>query len=233
MKRNIFKLAIDGPSGVGKSSTASHLAKKLNFIQIDSGTLYRAITYIILEMSINIDHDSILENKALIEQIDFKILKSEIIYNNKDIKPFLRESNIEKNVVIIARMPIIRSKIKSMQHKLIDNLYIDGIKGVVIDGRDIGTVIMPDANVKIFLTATKEIRAMRRWAERKYMGSYDQLLNEMVKRDYEDINREHAPLKQADDAIVVDNTYLTVMEQVDIIEKLVLDKMNEEINEKD
>lgn len=225
INRKIFQLAIDGPSGVGKSSTASLLAENLKFIRIDSGTLYRAITFIILEIYGKLDAEIMELHKAEISALEFAMNKDGIYYNGQNIKPHLKKSQIDKHVTIVARYPYVREKIKAIQHITIDNMDRCEFGGVIIDGRDIGTVILPDADLKIFLTAKEDIRALRRWNELGRKGAYEDILSDMKRRDYEDIHREIGPLKQAKDAIVVDNTEMNLEQQVDEIERLVYQKM--------
>lgn len=217
-----FQIAIDGPSGVGKSTTASKLAARLNFTRIDSGTLYRALTYILLDRYKYLDRELILAEESAISQTAFKMAGDAIIYNGENIKPHLREAQIDRLVSVVARVPYVREKIKNMQHALINAIN----SGVIIDGRDIGTVILPRADLKIFLTAKEEIRAQRRWVELGRRGSYEDLYNDMVRRDYEDINRKVGPLKQADDAVIVDNSDLTLDGQVDLIYNMAMERIN-------
>ncbi|KAM0685647.1 hypothetical protein COBT_003139 [Conglomerata obtusa] len=214
-----FQIAIDGPSGVGKSSTAQALAKKLNFTRIDSGTLYRALTYIILKKQPVITDEYMLQNTEYICNLSFDVCADRIVHDGLDIKKYLRHRDVDLFVSVVARQPFVREKIRVMQ-----NALMESHGGVIIDGRDIGTVIMPDADVKVFLTAREDVRAQRRWIENNKVDEYEKVLNDMRRRDFEDINREFGPLKKAEDAVVVDNSDIGFDEQVEIIFKLVKEK---------
>lgn len=224
MSNRIFKLAIDGPSGVGKSTTANTLAERLEFVRIDSGTLYRALTHILLKEYKDINTQILLKNEQQINNFEFTISTTKILYDNENIKPMLKTAIIDKNVSIVAKQYFVREKIKKMQYKLINDLEKDGCEGIIIDGRDIGTVILPDADLKVYLTANAKVRAQRRWKENGE-GEYEKVYCDMIRRDKEDIEREHGPLRKAEDAVEVDNSEMSFEEQIEVIYKLVTERI--------
>ncbi|KAF7683105.1 putative cytidylate kinase [Astathelohania contejeani] len=218
------RVAIDGPAGVGKSTTAEAVAKRLGYARVDSGTLYRAITYILLKNSIK-SFDSEI-TKELISKIDFQVKSNKIIYENQDISMFLRSVEVNNTVAEVAKVSFIREKVRRIQMDIINNTK----EGLIVDGRDIGTVILPNADVKIFLTASIESRAKRRYEEmvkQKLNVAYDSILKEISKRDYEDTTREIAPLKMAEDAILVDNSSMSFAEVVMKIISLINEKLKQ------
>ncbi|KAM0677320.1 hypothetical protein BDAP_002183 [Binucleata daphniae] len=219
LSQKTFQIAIDGPSGVGKSSTAEALSAKLNFVRIDSGMLYRALTYILLQKHNEITENLLNSLKDEIMKIKFEVYTDRIIYDEINIKPFLRQKDVEMNVSLVAKQSYVRKRIREIQ-----NILIKDLKNIIIDVRDIGTIILPNADLKIYLTASDEIRARRRWLENGKTEKYEKVLDDMRKRDYDDINREHGPLKKAEDAIEIDNSNITFEEGVDKIYNLVQSK---------
>jgi len=229
----VYTIAIDGPAASGKSSAAEKVAEKLGFDRLDSGLLYRAITYILdNELEGNPAHPGFNaeakngfdkevkkdlegeEAKEIVKKIRLSLKNKRIIHRDKDITDFLRNSKIDKRVGIVAKILYIRNKVHEIQHEIIR----DCDRGVVVDGRDIGTVVMPDAFLKIFITAKDTTRAKRRTAQNG--ENYAEILANIQERDYHDINREHGPLKVADDAIVIENDHMTLEETVDKVVEL-------------
>lgn len=197
-------ITIDGTGGTGKSTTAELLAKRLGFYHLNSGTLYRWITYNALQQHLNL-HDS----DVLVK------LAKELDYNSIDYS-VLREQNVSDNVATIASIPGIRSEIVQIQRN-----YAEG-KNIVVEGRDIGTVVFPDADYKFYFTASLEVRAKRRYAQMQKEGleaDYDRILESIAQRDRQDIERSHSPLRKADDAIEIDTDNITVEEGIEIILK--------------
>lgn len=207
-------IAIDGPVGVGKSTVAKEFAKKLNFFHLDSGAMYRCVT---LEVSTN-NYD--INNKEDISHLlqNFKInliptdsgLK--IICNDKDVTENIRTEEINRRISEVADKIQIRMKINELQR------HIASGKKVVVEGRDIGTVVFPDAKYKFYLDAEVEERAKRRWNEFKGKGAnydYEKILKSVIERDERDKGRPFGALKKADDAIVIDTTNMNVTEVVD------------------
>lgn len=217
-----FSIAIDGPAGAGKSTIAKELAKKLNCIYIDTGAMYRAVGLYCLEHEV--DYHNEKEVNAVIAQLDIEIdVKgiNQIIYlNGRDVSEAIRTSEVSAAASKVATYQLVREALVSKQRQMKSE------KSVVMDGRDIGTVVMPDATLKIFLTASPEERAKRRFEEYRDKGiksSLDTLTQEILDRDKQDSTRQISPLKKAEDAIEVDTTALGI-EQITahIIEQLKL-----------
>lgn len=205
-------IAIDGFSSCGKSTLAKEIAKELNYVYVDSGAMYRAVTLFMLNKGIIKDGAFILDQviKALDQlQIGFKYDQSsgrtETYLNGKNVEKEIRSTLISKNVSNISAVKEVRVKLVELQQEMGKS------GGVVMDGRDIGTVVFPDADVKLFMTASNRIRAERRYKELIDKGeniSLEQVSEDLNRRDHIDMNREISPLKQAEDAIVMDNTEL-------------------------
>ncbi len=222
-------IAIDGYSSCGKSTFAKAIAAELNYIYIDSGAMYRAVTLYCMRKSYI--SKELLDLDGIREEV--KDMHIEFIYNpdKGEYETFLNSQNVEgeirdlevsSHVSRISMIPEVRSSMVELQRQI--GVY----KGIVMDGRDIGTVVFPDADLKIFMTASVEIRAQRRYDELKARGlnvPYDEVLNNIMARDITDENRDISPLKRADDAILLDNSKMTVEEQMtwvmQIIEKII------------
>lgn len=209
-------IAIDGHSSCGKSTMAKAMAKNLNYIYIDSGAMYRAVTLYCLENNIDVNDASAVENVLAKIQISFK--KEEdgsnaTFLNGKNVETEIRKMRVSDNVSEISKIPAVRTFLVEQQQKMGKS------KGIVMDGRDIGTVVFPDAELKIFMTASPEIRAQRRLEELQNKGEqvdFELVLSNLKKRDQIDSNRAVAPLKQADDAKVLDNSNLDQKQQLEI-----------------
>lgn len=197
-------ITIDGYGATGKSTTAKLLAQRLGYDHLNSGALYRWITYNALQQNLDLNDSDIL----------FKLAQN-LDYNNIDYK-LLNSQDISNNVTKIAVIPEIREKIVDIQRE-----YAKG-KNIVVEGRDIGTVVFPDADYKFYFTASLEIRARRRYKQMQKQGleaDYDQILHSIANRDRQDIEREHSPLRKADDAIEIDTDNINVDEGIEIILK--------------
>jgi cytidylate kinase len=213
-----LKIAIDGPAGAGKSTVARIVASKLGYLYIDTGAMFRAITWFLLQQGVDINQE---ENVACcIDKISLELLpgqdgrESQVFVNGIDVTESIRHSSISNAVPHVAAQSAVRHYLLQQQHRL----CADG--GVVMDGRDIGTVVMPDANVKIFLTAALTERAQRRWRELTATGqavSLHHAQREIAARDEKDQKRTLSPLQQAKDAILLDTTGLSIDEVVDKI----------------
>jgi len=211
---NKIIIAIDGFSACGKSTTAKAVARKLDYTYGDSGAMYRAVTYYLLKQNISFgDGEKI--NKAVGEvAITFRTDEegNPVTYlNGEDIEEKIREMQVSENVSTVAAISAVRRAMVKIQHKLGED------KGLVMDGRDIGTVVFPDAELKIFMTADPEIRVERRlkeWQANGIEATLDEVRKNIAERDYKDTTREDSPLKQADDAIVLDNSFISFEEQV-------------------
>ena len=201
-----YVVAIDGPAGAGKSTLAKRLAKELNIAYIDTGAMYRACALYAIESGINPKVDS-PELRSLLEtaEIDFRTVKGEqkIFLNDIDVSREIREPHISTGASDISALPFVRDMLVTMQRNLAEG------KPVLMDGRDIGTNVFPDAEVKVFLTADVAERANRRFLELQQKGddsTYEKVLEDMIARDEQDRNREYAPLRQAEDAHLLDTT---------------------------
>lgn len=209
-----IRIAIDGTVGSGKTVTAIRLAQKLGYKPVETGAIFRAIVFYILKEKIEFEDKENL--KKALEKINitqkFEEGKIKTFLNGEEITDKLRDKEIEEKVSLISKIEEVRKKVYEIERELAK----DG--GIVMEGRDIGTVVLPDAEVKIFLDADKNVRAKRR----------GKTVEEIEKRDREDKEREIAPLKIADDAIYIDTTNLTIEEQVNKIYEIVLNKIKNE-----
>lgn len=220
-------IAIDGHSSCGKSTVAKDLAKKIGYTYIDSGAMYRVVTLFALRNGL-IVNDNVDENKLshIIDKlsISFKFNKEkqrhETYLNSDMVEDEIRNLEVSDKVSLIAKIKFVREKMVAFQRELSKG------GGVIMDGRDIGTVVFPNADLKIFMTADVEIRAIRRFKELKDKGeeiSLDEIRENVKKRDFIDENRDESPLKKAKDAIILDNSHLNPEEQLDWI----VERMNE------
>ena len=212
----MFKIAIDGPSGAGKSSVAKALSKKMGIVYVDTGALYRTVGYYI--RSVGADPKSAEEVTPHLKDINIEVKYengTQCVYlNGENLGDKIREPEISMYASAVSAIPAVRAFLLETQKS------VARANNVVMDGRDIGTVILPDAEVKIFLTASVECRAMRRVLELKEKGmeaKYEDVLAEMIERDNNDRNRDVAPAVAADDAVVLDNSELTMEETLEKI----------------
>ena len=216
-----YVIAIDGPAASGKSTTAKGLAKKLRYIYIDSGAMYRACGLMSLWESVDLTDENLLSK--MMQRIAIEIKYSEtgnrILLNGEDVSERIREADITKLSSQIAVIGIVREKMVELQREM-------GRKGgVIMDGRDIGTVVFPDADFKFFLIADVHTRALRRWEEAKSKGedlSLEAIEQELIWRDKNDSERKISPLKKAADAIAVDTSDLTIAQQIEFLHKIVM-----------
>jgi len=209
-------IAIDGHAGCGKSTTAKLLAKKLNYIFIDSGAMYRAITLYLLQQNIDTeDTKEVINTLADVDisfSFDSETGNNDILLNKKSVSHEIRSMSVNQNVSAV-------SSIKEVRHFLVAKQKdIGAKKGIVMDGRDIGTVVFPDAELKIFMTASIEARAERRLVEIKNQDievNKEEVIKNLRERDHKDSTRRESPLRKAEDAIIFDTSSLTIDEQVD------------------
>ncbi|MBO4381227.1 MAG: (d)CMP kinase [Clostridia bacterium] len=223
----MINIAIDGPAGAGKSTIAKAVAKSLNIIYLDTGAMYRATAYFALQNNIAVnDADAV---SKMFENFNMDIVyedgAQQIYVNGLNTTPYLREHYMSKAASDISALPVVRYKMVDLQREFAKT------HDVVLDGRDIGTFVLPDANCKFFMTATPEERANRRFKELQEKGQevdYDQLLKDIIQRDYNDSHREVAPLKQADDAVLLDTTNMSIDEVIAAVKKVVAEKVEAE-----
>lgn len=210
----IFKIAIDGPSGAGKSTIAKAVAKKLGIDYIDTGAMYRAIGYKMREEGVAPDDDEALAR--LLENTDIDFINGDIILDGTVINEKIRTPDISRRASECSALPEVREKLVQLQRSMGEK------KSVIMDGRDIATNVLKDAQYKFFLTASAEERADRRYKELVEKGesiSYDGVLEDIKKRDHNDMTRKLNPLRKADDALEVDSTGLSIEEVIDKILK--------------
>lgn len=215
-----FVVAIDGPAGSGKSSISKLVCKELGFTHIDTGAMYRAVTLEALKRKIDVDNP---DEYSFVNDISVVYKDGRIYLNGEDVSNYIRTSEVTNNASAVARVKAVRDKMVDFQRGCAD------YGNILMDGRDIGTVVFPDADLKIFLTATPEERARRRCEENKTLGvesNFDIILEEIKARDYKDSHREIAPLKKADDAIYVDTTKMSIQEVCNEIMKLINERLN-------
>jgi len=222
---NPLTIAIDGYSSCGKSTMAKQLAKALHYSYVDTGAMYRAVALYLLEQGIDIEDIHSIEEA--LKTIDISFIndngKNTTILNGRNVEDEIRSLTVSSCVSEVAAIPQVRKKLVLLQRNLAGKL------GVVMDGRDIGTVVFPNADIKFFLTANLKIRAQRRYDELISQGketNMDEVLANLQHRDFIDTTREDSPLVQADDAIVIDNTNLTIEEQFEIAIGHIRKKLN-------
>ena len=221
MAKRRITIAIDGHSSAGKSSMAKALARELNYVYIDTGAMYRAVT--LFAMKERHILNGVVDEEGLVVDLDRLFLAfkynpatetSEMHLSGINIEKEIRTLEVASKVSSIAKIPQVRAKLVAMQKRMAEGA------GVVMDGRDIGTVVLPDAELKFFMTADPEVRAWRRLRELKEKGratTYDEVLENVLHRDKIDSERAVAPLKQADDAVIIDNSNLTMEEQFEFM----------------
>lgn len=210
-----FIIALDGPSGSGKSTIANILAKKLKISYLNTGSMYRALTLYFLENGITNEEKIELD---FLQNIKIDINEDRVFLNGKDVSEEIRNKIVTENVSWVSSIPIVRKYLVDMQRKISEN------KSIILDGRDIGTVVFPNAKYKFFLVASSEVRAKRRYEQNEIDKSLEEIQKDIEKRDYIDSHREISPLKKASDAIEIDSSNLTIDETINEI----LGKMDKE-----
>ncbi|WP_294350601.1 (d)CMP kinase [Sphingobacterium sp.] len=216
--RHNFIIAIDGFSSCGKSTLAKSLAKKLKFAFIDSGAMYRAVTLYFIRHNIDLDDQETIESALKDIHIDFipNAVKTEIHLNDEDISEEIRQMYISDKVSDVSAIKAVRVAMVAQQQKL------GSRRNIIMDGRDIGTTVFPDADLKIFMTADPKVRAARRYLELTEKGedvTLEEVVENLATRDRIDSTRAESPLRQADDAIVLDNSNLTPEQQLQFVEE--------------
>ncbi|HZK46371.1 MAG TPA: (d)CMP kinase [Atopostipes sp.] len=220
-----FNIAIDGPASSGKSTIAKRLADIYELVYIDTGAMYRSLTYLALQNNISVEDESKL--MGLLGKTEIVLERKDegqsVLVNGEDITDAIRQNDVTNNVSVVSSYSRVRKELVKRQQEMAQHV------GVVMDGRDIGTVVLPDAEIKIYLVASVEERAERRYLENKQKGietDYEQLKDEIIARDHYDMNREISPLEQAEDAIRLDTTGLTIEEVVNKCQIIIKDELN-------
>ena len=220
----MFSVAIDGPAGAGKSSIAKAVAKELGVIYVDTGALYRAIALGCIKMNIPVENETAVS--TVLEKIRIELVFVEgtqhVLLNGKDVSEEIRTEKVSMSASTVSGIPQVRAFLLELQRGFAKT------QNVIMDGRDIGTVVLPDAQVKIFLTPSAQGRAMRRTLQLEQKGEpadYEKILEDIIKRDHNDSTREIAPLKPAEDSIIVDTTDLDLEQSVNKIKELIKGRM--------
>ncbi len=214
-----MNIAIDGPAGAGKSTIAKLVAKELGFLYVDTGAMYRAIALYLLENKVDYNEESSL--LAALDKINIEIRyidgQQRVILNDRDVSDLIRREEVGNAASTTSALKPVRAKLLDLQRE------IAAKNDVIMDGRDIGTNILPNAELKIYLTASVEVRAERRYKELVEKGEtpdLEEVKKGIEQRDYQDMNRDIAPLRQAEDAVLVDTSYMTIDEVVAKITEL-------------
>lgn len=220
----IYSVALDGPGGAGKSTIAKQVAKQRGIVYVDTGAMYRSIALYMLKHNIDIHNEEAV--KAQLPNIDIQLTYKDgtqcIILCGEDVSKEIRTPEVSMSASVTSAYKSVRAFLLDTQRNVAKT------QSVIMDGRDIGTVVLPDAQVKIFLSADSKVRAERRYKELMEKGeaiAFEEVLEDIEKRDYRDIHRQESPLKQADDAVLLDTSYLTFDESV----KAVLDLIDSKI----
>lgn len=211
-----YQIAIDGPAGAGKSTIAKLVAKKKGFIYVDTGAMYRAMAYYMISNNIDPADEKRVGKECLNADISIKYIDNEqvVLLNGENVNGVLRKEEVGNAASTTAKNPAVRSRLSDIQKKLANE------NDVVMDGRDIGTVVLPNADLKVYLTASSYVRAKRRYDELVSKGQeadLDKIEADIKDRDYQDMHREISPLTQAPDAILVDSSNMTIEEVTDKI----------------
>ncbi|MDY2910571.1 MAG: (d)CMP kinase [Agathobacter sp.] len=205
----IYNIAIDGPAGAGKSTIAKKLAADLGYVYVDTGAMYRAMAYYFLQNNIAADDEAAISAACpdVNVTIEYKDGAQQVILNGENVNGVIRNEEVGNMASATSVYPVVRTKLVELQRQLAAK------QSVIMDGRDIGTVVLPDANVKIYLTASSKVRAKRRYDELTAKGEkcdLDAIEQDIIDRDYRDMHRETSPLKQADDAVLLDSSDLDI-----------------------
>lgn len=218
---NRINIAIDGPSASGKSTIAKQLCKKLDYKHLDTGAMYRCVALKVSQTGIDYNNEAVLKQLLKGIKIDFSS-DGKVFLDGNDVSSDIRTNEISMLASDVSTKLTVRKFLVKLQQKIAKD------KGYIMDGRDIGTVVLPDAEVKIFMTASADTRARRRYLENQERGiksNLRALKQEIIERDYQDSHRKHSPLKKADDAIEIDTSEMTITQVVDEIMKIVEEKL--------
>lgn len=223
-----MNIAIDGPAGAGKSTLAKALAKELSFLYVDTGALYRAVGYAMTQRGVELQNSEKVSAQLDGLQVSLRYVDGvqRVFVGEEDVSEKIRTPEISMAASVVSAQPAVRQFLFQLQRD------IAAQNDVIMDGRDIGTVVLPQAELKIFLTASAEERARRRYRELEEKGetvTYDEVLSDMMKRDYADTHREIAPLRQAEEAVPVDTSGQTLEESIAVMRQLVRERMGDGI----
>ena len=218
-----ISIAIDGPSAAGKSTIAKMIAKKLDYVYIDTGAMYRSVGYYCLENNIDLRDES--KVTAVLDQIKIELTSgNQVFLNQENVTDKIREDRVSMAASVVSTYQAVRKYLVYLQRQMASQ------GGVILDGRDIGTVVLPDADLKIYQVASSETRAKRRYLENIKRGlpsDLEKIKQEIEQRDYQDMHRKISPLKKADDAIEIDTSNMTLQQVSDAIMQLIVQKQKE------
>lgn len=214
-----FCIAVDGPAGAGKSTIAKMIAKEMNLIYVDTGAMYRAMAYYMISQNVDINDTDAVASKCLDAEIRIIYENGEqiVILNGKNVNPYLRTEETGNAASVVSTIGRVREKLVELQQKMAEDTDL------IMDGRDIGTCVLPNAQLKIYLTASARVRAQRRYQEMLAKGqecNLEEIEAIIIERDFRDMNRDISPLKQADDAILVDTSNMSIEEVVAYVIKI-------------
>ena len=222
-----FNIAIDGPSGVGKSTIAKQLAADLGFVYIDTGAMFRGLAVFFLDRGLDIDDEKAICDAVNDAQVTIKYEDGiqHVYVNDTDVTSRLRTEDVSRAASVTSQYQPVRTKLLELQREMART------QDVIMDGRDIGTVVLPQAQLKVFMTARPEIQAQRRYDQLKAQGklgdgTFESILNDIKERDYRDSHRANAPLKKADDAVEVDTSELDIPAVMNLMKELVRERKN-------
>lgn len=215
-----YNIAIDGPAGAGKSTIAKKLAADLGYVYVDTGAMYRAMAYYFLQNGIDAKDEAAIAEACPKVDVTIKYVDGEqqVILNGENVNGVIRKEEVGNMASATSVYPVVRTKLVDLQRQLAAH------ENVIMDGRDIGTVVLPNANVKIYLTASSKVRAQRRYDELTAKGvvcDIDAIEKDIIDRDYRDMHRETSPLKQADDAVLLDSSNLDIDGVVTSMKKII------------
>jgi len=221
-----ISIAIDGPAGAGKSTIARILAGEMGYVYVDTGAIYRAIGYYVAQCGVEVQNEDMVSAIVPLADVELQYIKGiqHVYVNGDDVTSKIRTPRISEYASIVSSYASVRAHLLDLQRNMAKN------NNVIMDGRDIGTTVLPDAQIKIFLQADVRDRAQRRYDELCLKGvkvTYSDILNDMRDRDYRDSHREISPLAKAEDAIVVDTTGNTLEKSIEVMKNLVMEKLAE------